>query len=129
MPKSKQITRPVFIDNITIQSESNQVPMGGVTLDTVAEFDELLRKIALHREPCGGYDKTFFCITCCDGAKYEGRMDVKYINEPQETATGELGLMHHIKSHIDYYTGPSAPSYVKPDHVESCHEWAIRLGL
>jgi len=129
MATAKQITRPVFIDNITIQSESSQVGANGIMVDTVAEADEVLRKIALHRSPCGGYDKTFFCITCCDGAQYEGRMDIHYINEPQETATGELGLLHHIKTSIDYYTGPNAPCYVKPEHQDSCREWAIRLGL
>jgi len=101
-----------FIDSIKIDSESAAVPASGIRVETVAAADEVLKRIAVDADTRGAYDKTWFTITLCDGSTYAGRIDVKYINIPQETEDGQLGLLNHIRSHCRFYLGLCRPAHL-----------------
>ena len=58
-------TEPRFVDMVTIEGES--CPRR--TVKTIAAADEVLRMIALDAPSNGGYDKTWFKITLCNGDK------------------------------------------------------------
>ena len=61
---TKKTTRA--IDNIKVEwTESNAVA-DGVMVETVAAFDEILKAIAVDKDPGGGYCKTKFTVTLCD---------------------------------------------------------------
>lgn len=104
------VDSPRFVDMVKIEGESCPER----TVDSIEAADQILKEIAANRSPCGGYDKTWFEITLCDGSKYAGRIDVKYINEPQETANGRLGILNHIRDAVLFYGG-----FRRPDHIDA----------
>ena len=129
-------TEPRFVDMVTIEGES--CPRR--TVKTIAAADEVLRMIALDAPSNGGYDKTWFKITLCNGDKYEGRIDIKYINCPQETESGQLGILEHIRTKARFYCGLHCPSHmteehyqhlrtIKPEWEDQYRQWSAWLGI
>tara|TARA_R110000824_G_scaffold172434_1_gene350338 strand:+ start:53930 stop:54328 length:399 start_codon:yes stop_codon:yes gene_type:complete len=123
---TKKTTRA--IDNIKVEwTESNAVA-DGVMVETVAAFDEILKAIAVDKDPGGGYCKTKFTVTLCDGSQYTGRIDIHYINCPQETDDGNLGLLNHIATSCRHTINSDA-GYIKQEQKDSCRQWCLWLGI
>lgn len=116
------------ISHIEIHSESNVVPSEGMQVATVEAADDVLKSIAINKNP-GGYDKTFFKIVLMDGNVYSGRIDVHYINQRQETLSGKLGILEHIRTRKNYFESDDCPPYVTEEHRSEFFSWCEALGV
>jgi hypothetical protein len=106
------------------------------------EADRYLRKVACDHSPGGGYSKVKFTAHFADGKTYGGRFDVHHIAEEQETYTGRLSFLDHMRGYLLFMFGERKPSHMTDEEYRNClkaygadfseadkTEWRARLGL
>ena len=122
--------KAIAVDLITITSESGLIGFDKpVKCSTWEEADEWLRRIAYDAPKGGCYDKTWFAVTLCNGKKYEGRIDIHHIDEKQETSTGRLTLLDHMRDNLMYSLRmvKENPGYAAYTNLDATRFWTKQV--
>ena len=82
---------------------------------SIEAVNQELWRMAEHAPQDGdGYHKTAYRITWEDGEMFESRIDLHRTGERQETSTGKLCLLRHMRDHFVFNSGLACPTHMTP---------------
>ena len=110
--KLQEATGKVGVKSIWLKRAEGHTPLPQpVTVSSYAEATKVLQDWARTAPEAGqGYDKTDFKVTFEDGETYDGTLDLKGIDVPNN----DTDVAKHIFDFMYFYTGKANPSHMKP---------------